>query len=110
MNALLFLVAFFAVTACIEFYVLRRWFCHWGLAACVGRVSLPVGFVSMVVMVISAWIGSRAKAATEGPLTALDLFVDFVVGPLIWTLILTAIAAVPAACTAFIYQRFWSKL
>ena len=110
MSALIFLVIFCAVTAFIEFCVLRRWFGRWGLAACVGRVSLPVGFFSMVVMMISAWISSRAKAATEGPLTATDMFVDFFVGPILWTLILTAIAAVPAAFTAIIYRRFRSEL
>ena len=109
MDALLYLVAIFASTAVVEFCVLSRWFGRRSLAVCVFGVAIPSGVFWTMFSWTLAWIGSRAKAATEGPLASSDYFMlgcFFVV----WTLIFSGVALIPAGLTAVIYRRSKSQI
>jgi hypothetical protein len=107
MNALLFSVVFSAVTAAIELCVLRRWFGRWSLAVCVFGGAIPSGIFWGVAMVISIWIGVSAKA--EAPPTPSEIILDFGLGSILWALIMSVAALIPAGLTAVIYRRFKSQ-
>ena len=109
MSALLYLLTMLASTAAVEFCVLRRWYHRRSLAVCVFGAAIPSGIIWTLLSWTFAWIGSRAKAAGEPPLTGSDYFTlaGFFV---IWTLILSGVALLPAGLTAFIYRRFRSEL
>ena len=108
MSALLYLLTMFVSIAVAEFFVLRRWFGRRSMAVCVFGVAIPGGVFWTVLSWISAWLGSRVKAASEPPLAGTDYFalVFFFV---VWILILSGIALVPAGLTAVIYRRFRSQ-
>src|ERR1035437_8410078 len=104
MSALLSLLMIFASTAALELLVLRRWFGRRSLAACIFGAAIPSGIFWMVVIMITIWMGLRAKA--EAPPTPSELLIDFGFGSLLWALIMSVVALIPAGLTAIIYRRF----
>jgi hypothetical protein len=108
MSALLYLLAIFASTAAVEFCVLRRWFGRRSLAVCIFGGAIPSGIFWGVAMVISIWIGVSAKA--EAPPTPSEIVLDFGFGSILWVLIMSVVALIPAGLTAMIYRRFRSEL
>ena len=109
MSALLYLLTMFAATAAVEFCVLRRWFGRRSLAACVFSVAIPSGFVWTAFSWALTAIGLSWKATSEPPLTGTDYFgLSFFF--VVWVLILSVAALIPAGLTAMIYRRFRSEL
>jgi hypothetical protein len=108
MSALLYLLAIFTSTVAVEFFVLRRWFGRRSLAACIFGGAIPSGVFWGVAMVIYIWISVSAKAAA--PPTFSEIFMDFGFGSILWALIMSVVALIPAGLTAMIYRRFRSEL
>src|SRR5260221_1380265 len=108
MNALLYLLAVFVSTAAVELCVLRRWYHRRRMGVCIILVAVFSGILWTALSWTLAWIGVSWKAASEPPLTSSDHFL-FVVFFVVWTLILSGVAFVPAGLMAIIYRRFRSQ-
>jgi len=105
MNALLYLLTILASIAVAEFLVLRRCFGRWSLATCIFGVAISGGVFWTVLSWLLARFGSKVEAVTKGVMNGSDYIAAgffFVV----WVLILSSIALIPAGLTAMIYKRF----
>jgi hypothetical protein len=108
MSALFYWFALFASTAALELFVLRRWYSRRSLGACILGGAFSSGVCWGVFTVIYIWIGVSAKA--EAPPTLSEVFIDFGFGSLLWAVIMSVVALIPAGLTAMIYRRFRSEL
>ena len=109
MSALLYLLTMFASIAAVEFCVLRRCFGRRSLAVCVFSVAIPSGIFWTAVTWMLTAIGVSWKAASEPSLTGANYFgLSFFF--VVWVLILSIVALIPAGLTAMIYRRFRSEL
>jgi len=108
MNALLYLLTIFVLTATIEFFVLRHWYPCRSLAFCI----IVVGILSGIFWAAFSWTTfemetgpANPRPVNEPPLVgsglswAVLLFV-------IWTLILSGVTLISASLVAIIYRRF----
>jgi hypothetical protein len=108
MSPLLLLLSIFALTAAVEFFVLRRWFGRRSLVMCVFGVAIPSGIFWAALTWVLVWI-QFPNMDSEGGLTGRDFFmlVGFFI---VWGIIFSGISLVPAGLTAIIYRRLRSRI
>jgi len=107
-DTLLFFLAMFALTALVEFQVLRKWLDRRGVLFCVFSVAVFSGVLWLTSAMALFHIQWDSKVAGELPLSGSDL-VGVVVFILIDFLILTVVALIPAGSVALIYRRVRSQ-
>jgi uncharacterized BrkB/YihY/UPF0761 family membrane protein len=110
MSTLVYFTVAFILVIVVELCFLLLWRRR-GLAACIMLGALVSGILWTIISWTFSYIGtlSDVDAMREPPLAIADYFVYgffFVV----WVLISSGIALVPAGLTAFIYRRFRSEL